>query len=214
MHLLSKTKVFSFAIFLFLSSSILSYAQVVANFNSNLVSGCAPLIVQFSDLSTGSPNTWQWNLGNSVNSTQQNPTTVYTVPGTYTVTLTASNGSSSNTKTIVAYITVYASPNVQFIASDSGLVCAPKTITFTNQSTGANNPSYLWNFGDGVTSSLSNPTHTYANLGTYSVSLLITTNNGCSKILTKTNYITLIDQPNSAFTASLTSACVAPLLTK
>ncbi|MFM1829485.1 MAG: hypothetical protein RL624_1726 [Bacteroidota bacterium] len=213
MHLLSKTKVFSFAIFLFLSSSILSYAQVVANFNSNLVSGCAPLIVQFSDLSTGSPNTWQWNLGNSVNSTQQNPTTVYTVPGTYTVTLTATNGTSSNTKTIVAYITVYASPNVQFIASDSGLVCAPKTITFTNQSTGANNPSYLWNFGDGVTSSLSNPTHTYANLGTYSVSLLITTNNGCSKILTKTNYITLIDQPNAAFTASLTSACVAPLLT-
>ena len=213
MQLLSKTKVFSFAIFLFLSSSFISYAQVVANFSANLVSGCAPLIVQFSDLSTGNPNTWQWNLGNSVNSTQQNPTTVYTAPGTYTVTLTSSNGTSTNTKTSIAYITVYASPNVQFVASDSGMVCTPKTITFTNLSTGISNPSYLWNFGDGVTSTLSNPTHTYATLGNYTISLLITTNNGCSKILTKTNYITVVDKPAASFAASATTACLAPLLT-
>ena len=129
MHVPSKIKILNLVILVICFFSFEKIqGQVVANFNSNVINGCAPLVVQFNDASTGNPNTWQWNFGNSVTSTQQNPSTVFTTPGTYTITLTASNSTSSNTKTSVAYITVNASPNILFTASDSGNVCLPKTI--------------------------------------------------------------------------------------
>ncbi|MEY4292562.1 MAG: hypothetical protein RIQ61_939, partial [Bacteroidota bacterium] len=214
MYISSKIKILNLV---FLAICLFSfeknYGQVVANFNANVLNGCAPLVVQFNDASTGNPTAWQWNFGNSVSSTQKNPSTVFTSPGTYTITLTASNSTSTNTKTSVAYITVNASPNVLFTASDSGNVCTPKTIQFTNQSTGISNPSYLWNFGDGGTSTLPNPSHTYTNPGNYSVTLLISNSNGCSKSLTKQNFINLINKPNSVIIASNTSACTAPFTT-
>jgi gliding motility-associated-like protein len=214
MYISSKIKILNLV---FLATCFFSfekiYGQVIANFNANNINGCAPLVVQFNDVSSGNPTAWQWNFGNSVSSTQQNPTTVFTNPGTYTITLTASNSTSTNTKTSVAYITVNASPNVLFTASDSGNVCSPKTIQFTNQSTGISNPSYLWNFGDGGTSTLANPSHTYTNPGNYSVTLLISNSNGCSKSLTKQNFINLINKPNSVINASNTSACTAPFST-
>lgn len=214
MHVPSKIKMLNlvFSIICFFSFEK-THGQIIANFNSNVINGCAPLVVQFNDASTGNPNAWQWNFGNSVTSTQQNPSTVFTAPGTYTITLTASNGTSSNTKTSVAYITVYASPNVLFTASDSGNVCLPKTIQFTNQSTGAINPTYLWNFGDGSTATIANPSHTYTNAGSYSVTLLISNSNGCTKSLTKQNFINVINKPTTTVSASNTSACTAPFST-
>lgn len=214
MHVSSKIKILNLVILVICFFSFEKIqGQVVANFNSNVINGCAPLVVQFNDASTGNPNAWQWNFGNSVTSTQQNPSTVFTTPGTYTITLTASNSTSSNTKTSVAYITVNASPNILFTASDSGNVCLPKTIQFTNQSTGTINPTFLWNFGDGSTSTLANPIHTYTNPGNYNVTLLISNSNGCSKSLTKQNFITLISKPTTTISASNTSACTAPFST-
>jgi PKD repeat protein len=64
----------------------------------------------------------------------------------------------------------------------------PLTVTFTDTSTGAT--SWLWNFGDGSTSTLQNPTHTYMTEGLYTVSLTI---NGGVDVETKTNYITVTD---------------------
>src|ERR1700751_4405613 len=90
-----------------LISFLFSYtlqAQVQANFSGAPLSGCAPLSVAFTDLSTGSPSSWNWNFGNGNTSTLKNPGATYSNPGTYTVTLTASNGSSSDTKTRTNYI--------------------------------------------------------------------------------------------------------------
>ncbi|NJO25179.1 MAG: PKD domain-containing protein [Bacteroidia bacterium] len=93
----------------------LSYAQLpTANFTASPISGCSPLVVNFQDLSTGSPNAWSWSFGNGSTSTLQNPTTTYFTPGTYTVRLTVTNVNGSNTLTRTGYITVFEPPSVNF----------------------------------------------------------------------------------------------------
>jgi hypothetical protein len=62
---------------------------VQADFTQNITSGDAPLKVQFTDLSSGRPNTWLWDFGDGGTSSLQNPVHTYTSAGTYTVTLTA-----------------------------------------------------------------------------------------------------------------------------
>ncbi len=78
----------------------------VANFTSNATQGMAPLSVQFNDTSIGNPTSWNWNFGDGINSTLQNPTHAYKTAGTYNVTLTASNSVGSNTLTQNNYIAV------------------------------------------------------------------------------------------------------------
>jgi PKD repeat protein len=79
-----------------------------AAFSGSPTNGNAPLTVQFTDQSSGSPTAWEWDFQNdgSVDSTQQNPSFVYTNPGTYSVKLTASNSSGANSLTKTGYINV------------------------------------------------------------------------------------------------------------
>jgi gliding motility-associated-like protein len=193
--------------------SVTAFAQApVANFSANIVSGCSPIVVQFTDLSTNTPTSWSWNLGNTNTSTLQNPSTTYITPGVYTVTLTATNSSGSNTKTIVGYITVSALPTVSFTA-DSSISCSlPRTIVFTNNSVlgSSGTPSYFWDFGDGSTSTSANPTKTYNTYGNFTVTLLVTNGNGCTQSLTKTGYIKNMPKAITSFTSSGANACTAP----
>jgi PKD repeat protein len=79
----------------------------VADFTATPRSGTAPLQVTFSDASTNSPTSWAWDFGDGSTSTEQNPTHTYGTPGSYDVTLTATNatgGSAPTTKT--GYVTV------------------------------------------------------------------------------------------------------------
>ena len=80
----------------------------VANFTSNITSGCAPLTVSFWDQSTNNPTSRLWNFtgGSPNSSTSQNPTILYNSPGIYSVSLTATNSAGSNTKTRTNYISV------------------------------------------------------------------------------------------------------------
>ncbi|MHA1974399.1 MAG: PKD domain-containing protein [Candidatus Hodarchaeales archaeon] len=78
----------------------------VADFSGSPTSGDAPLIVNFSDLSTNNPDAWAWDFGDGGSSTAQNPSYTYSAAGTYTVLLTASNCAGSNTNTKTDYITV------------------------------------------------------------------------------------------------------------
>ena len=88
----------------------------VAQFSTDPVSGIAPLVVQFTDLSVNNPTSWTWDFDNDgvVDSTEQNPSHVYSAAGTYTVTLTASNSVGSTTNT--AYVVVHegTSPTSDF----------------------------------------------------------------------------------------------------
>ena len=78
-----------------------------ANFTSDKTAGIAPLIVQFTDTSSGTPNAWSWNFGDgTATSTAQNPSHTYSLAGTYTVSLTATSAAGSATVTKTNYIVV------------------------------------------------------------------------------------------------------------
>lgn len=172
----------------------------LAGFNAGPVSGCAPLTVQFNNTSSSNSTSFQWTFpgGNPSSSTAQNPTVVYSAPGTYSVTLVASNSAGSSTVTQTDYIVVNTVPAAAFSNSVNGAV-----VTFTNGSTNAD--TYSWNFGDGNTSTQTNPTHTYANDGVYTVVLSAT--NACGTVTT-TQTVTIATPPLAGFTASPTSGCV------
>ncbi|RLD61457.1 MAG: hypothetical protein DRJ01_07890 [Bacteroidetes bacterium] len=145
--------------------------------------------ISFTDQSTNTPTSWSWDFGDGGTSTEQNPTYIYNTSGTYTVSLTATNDNGSNTETKTDYITVNALgplPTADFTANKT-LILADETVIFTDQST--NTPtSWAWNFGDGNTSTIQNPSHTYNTAGKYAVELIATNENG-SDTLTMSYYI-------------------------
>jgi PKD repeat protein len=81
-----------------------------ANFVGSPTSGYAPLTVNFTDQSSGSPTSWSWNFGDGGTSTAQNPSHTYTSAGTFTVSLTVTNSCGSDGETKTGYITVTTSP--------------------------------------------------------------------------------------------------------
>ena len=174
---------------------------LVANFTANSTNDTAPLNVQFTDESSGTPTSWLWNFGDGTNSTLQNPTHIYTTPGIYNVTETVSNSVGNNTLTENNYINVkYPAPVAGFTANNTnGTV--PLSVQFTDQSTG-NVTGYSWNFGDGYTSTLQNPTHTYTTPGIYNVTETVTGPGG-NNTLTRTGYITVLFN-------TLNVSCITP----
>ncbi len=167
-------------------------APPVADFTGSPTSGSFPLEVTFTDQSSGNPTSWNWDFGDgSGTSTQQNPTYTYNSAGTYTVSLTVTNAFGSDEEVKVDYITVTTPPPpTADFSGDPTSGTAPLTVDFTDQSSG-NPTSWSWDFGDGVgTSSAQNPSYTYDNPGTYTVSLAATNAYG-SDTETKTDYITV-----------------------
>ena len=151
-------------------------------------SGNAPLTVAFTNQSTGGTS-WAWTFGDGGTSTQENPTHQYTVEGTYTVVLTATNSCGDDIATMTDYITV--NPCVAPVAAFSGTPTtgyATLVVDFTDESTGAT--SWSWTFGDGGTSTQQNPSYSYTAAGTYTVSLTATNSCG-SDAVTMTDYITV-----------------------
>ena len=148
-----------------------------AAFTANMPCFGEPVV--FTDNSTNAV-AWQWDFGDGVGtSTASNPTYTYSAPGTYTVTLTVFNDVGCS-HTITQNVTVRPKPQANFSADT---VCHTFATSFTDQSVGA--VSYLWDFGDGVGSTLQNPTHTYATAGTYSVTLIVTNAQGCKDTIQK-----------------------------
>ncbi|MAW60608.1 MAG: hypothetical protein CMJ94_07210 [Planctomycetes bacterium] len=165
-----------------------------AEFSGTPTAGFAPLTVSFSDLSSGSPDSWSWNFGDGGSSSAQNPSHTYTSPGSYTVTLTASNANGSDSETKVDYIVVTAGtpPTADFNATPlTGT--APLEVDFIDASTGGAT-SWSWDFGDGGSSSAQNPNHTYTAAGTYTVTMTASNAYG-SDTMTKVDYI-VVDEPS------------------
>jgi gliding motility-associated-like protein len=182
-------------------------------FTSDVTSGCSPIIVNFTDQSTGNPSTWKWDFGNGSTSTKQNPSTSFINPGTYNVSLTVTNANGTNTITKTGYITVFVEPTAAFAANKT-TNCAPAWIQFTDQSStpaGTSISTWKWDFGDGVgTSSQQNPVYAYKLPGSYTVTLTITNDKGCSKLVTKPNYINITTGVVPEFTFTDPAVCRAP----
>jgi PKD repeat protein len=137
------------------------------------LNGTAPFTVTFRDTSGGNPSSWLWTFpDDSTTSTLQDPLDhTFASPGTYIVTMTATNAWGTSTESMAITVVNPTTVDFNFTLSSPN---APSIATFTdNSSPGAT--AYLWDFGAGQgTSTQQNPTHTYSSPGTYSVTLTVT----------------------------------------
>ncbi len=157
------------------------YRTPESDFTSDIREGCEPVTVRFTNL-TGNQSDpdFYWNFGTGESSTEENPVYTFNEPGTYTVYLkVTNNGLCHDTKTQNAYIQVHALPQADFEPDPQETVLEEATITFNNSSTSPEQFGSLWFFGDGDSSTLKNPTHTYTATGIYNVLLRTTTAFGC-----------------------------------
>ena len=191
-------------IFIFLISGIASSAQLNADFTANVTEGCGSLSgVQFTPTGDASINSWSWSFGNQNSSLLQNPSASYTSPARYTVTLTVSNGTASQTITKNSYISVYKNPVANFTYTPTG-GCSPLPVNFISTSTLGDAPisSYNWDFKDGSQApDTSNVNHIYQVQGGFSPSLQITDTNGCSSTILL-GPINVTPSPVAAFTTT------------
>lgn len=151
-----------------------------ASFTYTVASGCAPLTVQFNSTSSNNTQNLNWSFpgGNPLTSTSANPVVVYNNPGSFSASLTASNGVGQNTSTQNGIITVSGVPATYFNTLIEG-----QTVSFFNATIGGG--AYTWYFGDGTTSNLANPVHTYAAEATFTVTLIASNDCGSSMYETK-----------------------------
>ncbi|HVZ96013.1 MAG TPA: PKD domain-containing protein, partial [Chitinophagaceae bacterium] len=172
--------------------------QVKAQFETP-PNGCVPYNAVFNNTSLGGTN-FTWDFGDGTTSTLDNPTHFYPNTGTYTVKLTAFDTSSCN-KVDSASFTITVSPNPTAAFTYAPNPPQENTATnFTNQSTGATH--YLWNFGDGDSSTEVNPSHIFPATAAYSVCLAASNDFGCTAdtcITVRSLIKPLVDVPN-AFT--------------
>lgn len=150
-------------------------AQLDVDFTAAPTSGVAALTVSFNDTTTGGTSAfWFWDFGDGTlaSAMDPSPTHTYLSPGTYTVSLQVfASGGLIDTETKVDFITVAPTAiAVDFSATPTqGLI--PLTVNFSDETTGAVLTAWSWDFGDGATSTLQNPTHTYTTVGSHAVSL-------------------------------------------
>ena len=164
--------------------------------------------VRFTDTSNNDPTSWYWNFGDDVTSREQNPVHQYKKPGTYSVSLTVSNGADTSTVIMKDLINVLKfvptptptpeptpdpTPENDIVADFSASVTSgslPLTVAFDDQSSASSSiTKWKWAFGDGGTSELKNPAHTYTAKGFYTVSLTVWDENGNSDIIVKKRFI-------------------------
>lgn len=171
----------------------------LAGFSNTSV--CNTNATQFTNSSTtalGSITSWLWDFGDGtpLNNTES-PSHIYAIAGSYNVTLIVNNNFGC-ADTITKSVQVYFNPTVGFIFND---VCFRDTMYFNNTSSVDNSTSiasYLWVFGDGgATSNVKDPSHYYSLPGTYNVTLVSTTANGCSSVANLS--VKVFDAPANAF---------------
>jgi PKD repeat protein len=141
------------------------------DFTASPTSGNVPLAVKFTDLTKGQVTKWQWDFGDGISSSEQNPVHTYRNAGVYNVILTVTNDYGISDVTKVKYINAIGGLKSKFMANpNSGK--APLAVKFTDVSIG-NPTSWKWDFGDGATSTEQNPTHTFTTGGAFDVKLTI-----------------------------------------
>jgi len=128
-------------------------------------------------------------------------------PTTTTYTVTVSNMCGD---TVVDSVQVIVNPlPVINIINQAGAACVGVTLSFKDTNTANEGSTYLWNFGDGQTSTDANPTHTYTSSGSFTVTVTVTsTVTGCSNTATAISTITIYPSPVTKFTANPDKASV------
>jgi gliding motility-associated-like protein len=184
------------------STTVTIHPLPIVNFAGNNV--CHNAVTNFTNNSSiGNGNkitNYAWTFGNSTSSMQTNPMVIYTNPGSYVVSLTATSNNSCVT-TGTTLVNVWPNPNTNFSAPN---VCQGATTYFTNNTTinGGTISYWMWDVnGDNNSDSTSqNPTYIYPASGNYVVSLTAISNNNCTKTFTST--VSVNPLPNASFIAN------------
>jgi gliding motility-associated-like protein len=173
------------------------YPRTVPNFTSTIP--CLGGTTNFTDATTNSPVSWQWDFGDgSPLNNSQNPSHTYATAGTFPVTIVTQNLFGC-TDSITNNVTVYPLPVANYVADT---VCQGAPSTFTDASSFA--VGWNWNFGDATpNSAVASPTHSYAAQGTYTVTLVVFNAQGCSDTIAQT----VIVRPNPVSSFTATTAC-------
>jgi PKD repeat protein len=176
------------------------WPEPVAAFTMDKTEANVGEVVTFTNQSENAVS-YAWSFGDGETSTATNPTHAYTDEGTFTVQLTATGpggGDHSATKSITI---IWPDPEAGF-STDKSVAEPGETITFTNQSLYAE--SYAWDFGDGATSTVTNPTHSFATEGIYTVQLTATGYNDGTD--TYSTAVSIYYAPAADFTMDKTEA--------
>ena len=168
---------------------------------------CSHYDALISYTGSGTPNasyTWDFDNGNIISGSGSGPYIInWTTPGVHHVSLTVTENNCTSTTTLP--IDVFQSPDAAFQTNRVN-GCEPLNIQFTDNSVPANLINiHSWNFGDGGNSTSPNPNHTYSD-GIYTVTLIVTTREGCSDTLVKTDYLTVYKTPRADARANPTIA--------
>jgi gliding motility-associated-like protein len=167
--------------------------QVISDFTVAQDPICTGLQVDCQNLSTGPAPVYLWDMGDGTTYTGTDVVDhVYAAPGSYTVTLIATDTSTCNdadTTSLVVTINPYAPVAAAFTPVEI-FDCLQSILDLTNNSTGSF-MSFLWDMGDGTQYTDTNVTHAFANAGTYDVSLVVSDLSGCSPNDTATVQVTI-----------------------
>jgi len=205
----------------FLIIALLTVAGVAtaqtASFTASPTTGCAPMVVNFTNTSTGTGLIYFWDFGNGITSTLQHPSTIYLTAGTYTVKLRIKDAAGH--KDSVQYVNLIEAspaPVANFYSPDTtGPPCGAKTVTFLN-TTVLNAPgggSYEWDFGEGLTYTTTSAgplNHSYTSCGNYTVTMVATNSAGCAASVSQSQYIKVLCNPIASFTATNPTGCTTP----
>jgi PKD repeat protein len=171
------------------------YHAPTADFTMSTVNGNAPLDIDFTSTSLYATS-YNWNFGDGSTSTSENPFHTYSQPGTYTATLEVDNGHGA-TDSISKAITVSWPPLNPQVSANKTIGTEPTSIKFTPVCEYATD--FSWDFGDGTTTDVDTPTHTYTNPGRYDIQITAS-NPEHTNTTTHTNYITIYGKIDSGFT--------------
>ena len=186
----------------------------VAAFTAGTTNIMAGSSVQFTSTSTNATSySWSFEGGNPSTSTQANPSVQYPNPGTFAVTLTASNASGSDTQVKSGLITVTAPAMQAAFSLSANMVTEGETVAFSDQSTG-NPSSWYWTFEGGTpaSSTAQNPSVKYANAGKYDVSLKVSNAYGNHETIMQDAITVLTPAPIALFSASATQISAGDLV--
>ena len=175
----------------------------VADFFSPSPTQCSPSVVSYFNQSQNALF-YNWNFGDGSGSSNPNPIHIYTIPGLYTIQLTATDGYGCADTMIKQSYTSVLGP-IAFAAGSYNQGCQGLVVSFSDQSTGA--ASWSWNFGDGNSSELQNPQHKYEDYGTFAVSLIVEDMLGCSSFFLFPDSVIVHPSPIAGFSVPDTVSC-------
>jgi PKD repeat protein len=175
-----------------------------ASFTATTNDYCSPANVRFTNTSSNNTVSYKWVFsgGSPAISTDANPSVIYATAGIYDVMLIVSNGNGSDTIRRASYIRVNGSPEARF---DIQRAANSTTVTFANRTLGAT--TYLWDLGDGTTTTEAAPQHIYRSTGVFIVCL--TASNSCG-VTQLCDTLILLTLPSARISVSQATGC-APL---